>query len=134
MEATHLRSSPEHRRPQAEEGTEHLHRRLRRALRVRQRAADTRRCSRPRRGGRRPGRGRCDAGGIVGHTDATGTDSYNQDLSERRARSVSGYLEKQVSVSPRYSSTGKGETDPVADNETADGRRKNRRVTITYDK
>lgn len=67
---------------------------------------------------------------IVGHTDATGTDSYNQDLSERRARSAAQYLQLQgVSVS-RIQTMGRGETDPIADNETASGRQLNRRVEL----
>ena len=68
---------------------------------------------------------------IQGHTDGRGTDEYNQDLSERRARAVVRYLENNFEIdSERLMVEGKGESDPVADNETATGRQKNRRVEI----
>ncbi|KGE88923.1 MAG: OmpA family protein [Phaeodactylibacter xiamenensis] len=67
---------------------------------------------------------------IEGHTDSQGTDSYNQRLSERRARSVSGYLAKQNVSSSRFTVRGYGEEKPVATNETAAGRQENRRVEV----
>src|SRR6185369_1524598 len=66
---------------------------------------------------------------IVGHTDAKGTDSYNQELSERRARSAASYLRSQ-GVSRRIQALGRGETEPVATNDTDDGRQQNRRVEV----
>lgn len=66
---------------------------------------------------------------IGGHTDAIGTDSYNQGLSERRASSVEQAL-RQRGVSAPMTSKGYGESRPVASNETAKGRALNRRVTI----
>lgn len=70
---------------------------------------------------------------ITGYTDSTGSTSYNQKLSERRAGSVRSYLKKNVDNSGlHYTSAGKGETHPVASNKTPDGRRHNRRVTIGY--
>jgi outer membrane protein OmpA-like peptidoglycan-associated protein len=67
---------------------------------------------------------------IVGHTDAVGSESYNQDLSERRASSAADYLIGE-GVSPDMVTTvGKGELEPVASNETAYGRQQNRRVEI----
>lgn len=67
---------------------------------------------------------------IEGHTDSQGTDSYNQRLSERRARSVSSYLAKQNVSSRRFTVKGYGEDKPVATNETATGRQQNRRVEV----
>lgn len=67
---------------------------------------------------------------IVGHTDSTGTDSYNLDLSMRRASSVQGYLTRQGVDQPRTRTNGRGESTPVASNATADGRSRNRRVEI----
>jgi len=67
---------------------------------------------------------------IVGHTDARGSESYNQDLSERRAQSATDYLTRQGITSNRITSVGKGESEPVASNETADGRQQNRRVEV----
>ncbi|MDQ2820072.1 MAG: OmpA family protein [Pseudomonadota bacterium] len=66
----------------------------------------------------------------VGHTDSVGTDEYNQKLSVRRAESVKAYLESKGIESNRVYTEGKGEKQPVADNKTADGRAKNRRVEI----
>ena len=68
---------------------------------------------------------------IDGHTDAQGKDEYNQDLSDRRAASVKAYLASKGIADTRLSSTGFGETKPVADNNTAAGRAKNRRVEMT---
>ena len=64
-----------------------------------------------------------------GHTDSTGTESYNMGLSERRAQSVADYLMGQ-GVSD-INTVGHGETDPVASNDTEEGRAMNRRVDIT---
>jgi OOP family OmpA-OmpF porin len=67
---------------------------------------------------------------IVGHTDSTGPESYNQGLSERRARSAADYLIQQGVSQDRISISGMGETQPVADNSTREGRAQNRRVEI----
>lgn len=68
---------------------------------------------------------------VAGHTDSTGSDAYNQSLSERRADSVARYLQTQGVSSQRIITVGMGERRPVADNTTADGRQANRRVEIT---
>ena len=68
---------------------------------------------------------------VVGHTDSTGRDEYNQELSERRAAAVRDYLISQNIDGARISASGRGESSPVASNETAEGRQKNRRVEIT---
>jgi OOP family OmpA-OmpF porin len=67
---------------------------------------------------------------VVGHTDSVGSDSYNQALSERRASSVAAYLLSQGLAPNKITSEGKGESQPVADNDTDDGRAKNRRVEL----
>ena len=67
---------------------------------------------------------------VEGYTDSMGTDEFNRDLSERRAESVKAFLVGQGVASERISALGKGETAPVADNGTADGRRQNRRVEV----
>ncbi len=67
---------------------------------------------------------------VYGHTDATGSDAYNQGLSERRARSVADYLSSHGVQSARIGTRGFGETQPVASNETEEGRAANRRVEI----
>jgi OOP family OmpA-OmpF porin len=67
---------------------------------------------------------------IVGHTDSSGPDSYNQTLSERRAASVKQLLESRGVGSSAVSVRGEGESSPVADNGTRDGRARNRRVDI----
>ena len=65
-----------------------------------------------------------------GHTDSRGSDSYNQDLSEQRARSVAEFM-AFIDVDPeRMTIVGYGEEKPVATNETAEGRQKNRRVEV----
>lgn len=70
---------------------------------------------------------------IVGHTDNAGSDSYNLDLSRRRAESVAAVLTPALaSQSLTFGVDGKGETEPVADNGSEEGRQANRRVTITY--
>jgi OOP family OmpA-OmpF porin len=66
----------------------------------------------------------------VGHTDSVGTDAYNQRLSVRRAEAVKAYLVSKGIEKNRVYTEGKGEKQPVADNKTADGRAKNRRVEI----
>ncbi|NWO07904.1 MAG: OmpA family protein [Alteromonadaceae bacterium] len=68
---------------------------------------------------------------IEGHTDSTGSDSYNQLLSERRASSVRDFLLNQGIEPRRTRATGYGERQPVASNETASGREQNRRVELT---
>jgi outer membrane protein OmpA-like peptidoglycan-associated protein len=68
---------------------------------------------------------------VAGHTDSTGAADYNQQLSERRANSVAQYLESQGLASNRVVTVGAGETRPVADNATAEGRQANRRVELT---
>lgn len=65
---------------------------------------------------------------IIGHTDSVGKDSYNLDLSNRRANSVKKYLISKNIPETKISSIGKGETMPIADNKTIEGRLKNRRV------
>jgi outer membrane protein OmpA-like peptidoglycan-associated protein len=65
---------------------------------------------------------------ILGHTDNKGTDAYNQGLSERRAASVSSYLKDHGISSSRVSTKGMGENDPIASNDTEEGRSQNRRV------
>ncbi|MCK9504005.1 MAG: OmpA family protein [Porticoccaceae bacterium] len=67
---------------------------------------------------------------IAGHTDATGSDSYNQALSERRADSVGRYLIAQGISSGRVWASGYGERYPVASNDTEAGRQANRRVEL----
>ncbi|MDR2857885.1 MAG: OmpA family protein [Novosphingobium sp.] len=67
---------------------------------------------------------------VYGHTDSTGSEQYNQTLSENRARTVAGYLEMRGVSPSRIRSQGFGETLPVADNNTEEGRRRNRRVEI----
>ncbi len=66
----------------------------------------------------------------VGHTDAAGTDDYNQKLSVRRSEAVKSYLVGKGIEKNRVYTEGKGEKQPVADNKTSEGRAKNRRVEI----
>ncbi|MGC1271964.1 MAG: OmpA family protein, partial [Croceibacterium sp.] len=66
----------------------------------------------------------------VGHTDSIGTDAYNQKLSLRRAEAVKAYIVSKGVDQSRVYTEGKGETQPVADNATSEGRAKNRRVTV----
>ncbi len=68
---------------------------------------------------------------VAGHTDSTGSESYNQSLSERRANSVSTYLTSQGVIQQRVITVGMGEARPVADNASDSGRQANRRVEIT---
>jgi len=67
---------------------------------------------------------------VYGHTDSTGSDSYNQALSERRAKAVADYLTLRGVSSARIRYQGFGEQYPVADNATPEGRSQNRRVEI----
>ncbi|MEI5640253.1 MULTISPECIES: OmpA family protein [unclassified Pseudoalteromonas] len=67
---------------------------------------------------------------IIGHTDSTGTASFNQTLSEQRAESVKRYLLSQQVLAARIYAEGMGETQPIASNGTEQGRAQNRRVEI----
>ncbi|OLF55471.1 OmpA family protein [Pseudomonas chlororaphis] len=67
---------------------------------------------------------------VVGHTDSKGSDEYNQRLSERRASSVAAFLLSQGLAPGKLTSQGKGESEPVADNATEEGRAQNRRVEL----
>ncbi len=67
---------------------------------------------------------------VSGYTDSSGSDSYNQQLSERRADSVGSYLRSQGVASGRVVTRGFGERYPIADNDTAAGRERNRRVEL----
>lgn len=67
---------------------------------------------------------------VDGHTDATGTAEYNQWLSEKRAASVKKFLEDAGVASSRISTNGLGQSAPVADNKTPEGRQQNRRVEV----
>jgi outer membrane protein OmpA-like peptidoglycan-associated protein len=67
---------------------------------------------------------------ILGHTDSDGSNSYNQQLSERRGRSAEDFLASLGVTSSRLDSRGRGEAEPIASNGTDDGRRQNRRVEV----
>jgi len=67
---------------------------------------------------------------IVGHTDNTGSDAHNMDLSIRRAEAVKAVIMGDNVNGSRLSIQGKGETEPIGDNNTVDGRAQNRRVEI----
>ncbi|HGG60819.1 MAG TPA: OmpA family protein [Gammaproteobacteria bacterium] len=67
---------------------------------------------------------------VVGHTDSRGTEVYNQKLSEKRAESVSSYLALKGVDYRRITVEGRGESEPIADNNTEGGRAANRRVEI----
>ena len=68
----------------------------------------------------------------TGHTDSIGSDAYNQRLSERRAAAVKDYLVSKGIPASKITTIGKGESQPVATNKTAEGRQKNRRVDIEF--
>lgn len=68
---------------------------------------------------------------VTGHTDSSGSEDHNQDLSERRAKSVAKALEPLLPSGVKLTTEGKGESDPIADNKTDEGKSLNRRVTIT---
>src|SRR5205085_5283738 len=67
---------------------------------------------------------------VQGHTDSRGSDDYNMKLSERRAAEVSDYLRSRGVTASRLTTKGYGESAPVSDNNTDDGRAQNRRVTF----
>ena len=67
---------------------------------------------------------------VYGHTDSQGSDSYNQELSQKRATAVATILASQGVDQRRFYITGKGEEDPIASNGTESGRAQNRRVEI----
>lgn len=71
---------------------------------------------------------------VDGHTDSVGSDAYNQGLSERRAASVVDYLFSRGVAAEKLSSQGFGESKPIEDNGTDDGRAQNRRVEIHVDR
>jgi outer membrane protein OmpA-like peptidoglycan-associated protein len=68
---------------------------------------------------------------IAGHTDSSGSDSYNQQLSQRRAQAVATYLASQGVKNERLMTVGAGESYPIASNDTEQGRAANRRVELT---
>jgi outer membrane protein OmpA-like peptidoglycan-associated protein len=68
---------------------------------------------------------------VAGHTDSSGSDQYNQALSERRAQAVGGYLSSHGVKAQRLITIGAGEGHPVASNDTEQGRASNRRVELT---
>jgi outer membrane protein OmpA-like peptidoglycan-associated protein len=68
---------------------------------------------------------------VAGHTDGTGSDAYNQQLSERRANAVAAYLGTRSVRQDRITTVGVGEARPVATNDTDAGRQLNRRVELT---
>lgn len=68
---------------------------------------------------------------VEGHTDSTGSDAYNSQLSQRRARAVADYLAAHGVSASRLHAVGKGESYPVASNDTSAGRSQNRRVEVT---
>ncbi|KJG17593.1 OmpA family protein [Photobacterium angustum] len=69
---------------------------------------------------------------VIGHTDSRGSEAYNQKLSEERAKTVAVYLMKHFNIdASRVKGEGRGELDPVASNDTAEGRAQNRRVDVT---
>ena len=67
---------------------------------------------------------------VYGHTDSTGSDTYNQGLSERRAAAVANYLTTRGVASARLGTRGFGSSQPIASNSTAEGQAANRRVEI----
>ncbi len=71
---------------------------------------------------------------VIGYTDSVGTDASNQALSERRASSVAGFLTSQGVPADKFTTEGRGESNPVGDNATPEGRASNRRVEIAVDR
>jgi outer membrane protein OmpA-like peptidoglycan-associated protein len=71
---------------------------------------------------------------IVGHTDNTGSEEYNQKLSEDRAEAVKSYLIKKGIGEISITASGKGESEPIETNDTPEGREKNRRVVFSVTK
>jgi OOP family OmpA-OmpF porin len=69
-------------------------------------------------------------GVLEGHTDSIGSDEYNQGLSERRAQAVDKYMEEHGIDPDRYTVKGYGESNPIASNDTEEGRQENRRVEL----
>jgi outer membrane protein OmpA-like peptidoglycan-associated protein len=67
---------------------------------------------------------------VEGHTDDTGTEEYNKNLSEKRASAVADYAKSLGARSERFSTIGYGEAQPIAENTTTEGKQKNRRVEI----
>ena len=67
---------------------------------------------------------------VEGHTDSTGSEAYNQTLSEKRAQSVAQYAENQGVAVTRFTTKGYGKSQPIAPNATVEGRQQNRRVEI----
>lgn len=70
---------------------------------------------------------------IIGHTDSKGPEAYNQKLSEKRAQAVADYLVNKGVSSDRLTVRGMGETQPITDNATLEGRALNRRVEIEFE-
>jgi OOP family OmpA-OmpF porin len=70
------------------------------------------------------------SGTVIGHTDSSGSEAYNQKLSERRAQSVADYLQAKGIATGRLKASGAGEGEPIADNATKEGRAQNRRVVL----
>jgi OOP family OmpA-OmpF porin len=68
---------------------------------------------------------------VVGHTDSTGAAEYNMMISKKRAAAVAAYIEEQGIEADRITATGEGEENPIATNDTAEGRSQNRRVDAT---
>jgi OOP family OmpA-OmpF porin len=71
---------------------------------------------------------------VAGHTDSRGREAYNQGLSERRAASVRDYIAAAGFPASQINTVGYGETQPVASNDTDEGRAMNRRVVITAER
>jgi OOP family OmpA-OmpF porin len=71
---------------------------------------------------------------VIGHTSSEGKDSYNKKLSGERAAAVVAYLTEHGIEAGRLSSEGKGESEPIADNDTEEGKEKNRRVEFKIEK
>jgi outer membrane protein OmpA-like peptidoglycan-associated protein len=67
---------------------------------------------------------------LEGHTDSTGTEEYNLDLSKKRSQSVANYLATRNVNPARFTIMGYGESQPIASNETSEGRAQNRRAEV----